>query len=67
MARSCLLSQRARQGGVTRAYWRKLHSQLHLTLHLPALQAALARQQPVEYNKPNPLNPYFVVYGRRRQ
>lgn len=26
-------------------------------------QAALARRQPLEYNKPDPLNPFFVVYG----
>ena len=26
---------------------------------------ALAQQRPVVYNKPNPLNPFFVVYGRR--
>jgi hypothetical protein len=26
---------------------------------------ALAKQQPVTYNKRNPLNPFFVVYGRR--
>ena len=32
----------------------------------PALpQAALARGEPVAYNKPDPLNPFFVVYGRR--
>ncbi len=29
------------------------------------LQGALARQQPVQYNKESPLNPFFVVYGRR--
>jgi hypothetical protein len=33
---------------------------------MPALQAALAKQQPVEYNKPDPLNPFFVVYGKRK-
>lgn len=27
-------------------------------------QAALARNEPVSYNKPDPLNPFFVVYGR---
>ncbi|PRW61118.1 3 (2),5 -bisphosphate nucleotidase [Chlorella sorokiniana] len=30
-------------------------------------QAALARQQPVQYNKESPLNPFFVVYGRRQK
>lgn len=36
--------------------------------HMPPLpQAALARQQPVQYNKENPLNPFFVVYGKRKQ
>ena len=28
-------------------------------------RSALAQQQPVRYNKPNQLNPFFVVYGRR--
>jgi 3'-phosphoadenosine 5'-phosphosulfate (PAPS) 3'-phosphatase len=28
-------------------------------------RSALARQLPVSYNKPNVLNPFFVVYGRR--
>lgn len=28
-------------------------------------QAALAKQVPVQYNKMNPLNPFFVVYGKR--
>lgn len=31
----------------------------------PHLQAALARGEPVQYNKPDPLNPFFVVYGKR--
>jgi 3'(2'), 5'-bisphosphate nucleotidase len=26
---------------------------------------ALSRQEPVRYNKPDPLNPYFVVYGAK--
>lgn len=26
---------------------------------------ALAEQAPLRYNKPGPLNPFFVVYGRR--
>lgn len=26
---------------------------------------ALAQAQPLRYNKPNPLNPFFVCYGRR--
>lgn len=30
-----------------------------------SLQAALAKGEPVQYNKENPLNPFFVVYGRR--
>ena len=30
-----------------------------------AWREALAQQRPVVYNKPNPLNPFFVVYGRR--
>lgn len=30
------------------------------------MQAALAKQEPVVYNKENPLNPFFVVYGKRR-
>ena len=29
-------------------------------------RAALARREPVRYNKEAPLNPFFVVYGRRR-
>ena len=29
-------------------------------------RAELARAMPVVYNKPEPLNPFFVVYGRRR-
>jgi 3'(2'), 5'-bisphosphate nucleotidase len=29
-------------------------------------RAALAKGKPVEYNKQAPLNPFFVVYGRRR-
>lgn len=28
-------------------------------------KAALARDVPVKYNKENPLNPFFVVYGKR--
>ena len=28
-------------------------------------RAALALQQPLRYNKPHPLNPFFVVYGAR--
>lgn len=28
-------------------------------------KAVLAKEISVEYNKPNPLNPYFVVYGKR--
>lgn len=28
-------------------------------------RSILAQEIPVEYNKPDPLNPYFVVYGRR--
>lgn len=28
-------------------------------------KAALAKGEPVQYNKENPLNPFFVVYGRR--
>jgi hypothetical protein len=31
------------------------------------LQAALAKEEPVQYNKQNPLNPFFVVYGRRQK
>lgn len=29
-------------------------------------QEALSRQQAVQYNKENPLNPFFVVYGKRK-
>ena len=29
-------------------------------------RAELARGAPVVYNKAEPLNPFFVVYGRRR-
>lgn len=29
------------------------------------MQTALAKQEKVVYNKPDILNPYFVVYGRR--
>lgn len=29
-------------------------------------RTALREAQPVRYNKPNPLNPFFVVYGARR-
>ena len=34
---------------------------------LPGVEwrGALAAQQPVRYNKPNALNPFFVVYGAR--
>lgn len=32
---------------------------------LALLQAALAKDVPVQYNKENPLNPFFVVYGKR--
>jgi hypothetical protein len=34
---------------------------------LASLQAALAKEEPVQYNKPNALNPFFVVYGRRQK
>lgn len=30
------------------------------------VQEALSRQQAVQYNKENPLNPFFVVYGKRK-
>lgn len=39
-----------------------------LTFLLPTccLQKALIKEQPVVYNKENMLNPFFVVFGRRR-
>ena len=30
-------------------------------------RAVLAEERPVVYNKPGTLNPFFVVYGKRRQ
>lgn len=30
------------------------------------MQEAILREQPVVYNKEAPLNPFFVVFGRRR-
>jgi hypothetical protein len=30
------------------------------------VQAVLAEQQPLRYNKENVLNPFFVVYGKRQ-
>jgi len=31
------------------------------------VQAALAKETSVQYNKPNALNPFFVVYGKRQK
>ncbi len=36
----------------------------HIHMRLPP-QAALAKGEPVQYNKEHPLNPFFVVYGKR--
>lgn len=54
-------------GLLTRAAWPArflLHARIPQVPPLP--QVALARQQPVQYNKENPLNPFFVVYGKRK-
>jgi hypothetical protein len=34
-------------------------------LHYGGLQEVLKQERPVQYNKEDPLNPFFVVYGKR--
>lgn len=44
-----------------------LHSARVATSPASGWQDAVVKEQPLQYNKPNLLNPCFVVFGRRTE
>lgn len=46
------------------SYFKQIYG---LTMRAVCMQEVLVKEQPLEYNKEDLLNPCFVVFGKRRQ